>query len=50
MLRRGLERMLEKEAEASPVGNEEEARAWRDRLSEIQRKRGASRTSPPTGS
>ncbi len=30
----------EKEANASPVDDEEEASAWRDRLPEIQRKRG----------
>jgi hypothetical protein len=40
VLRRGLERMREKEMDASPVDNEEEACAWRDKLSEIQRKRG----------
>jgi hypothetical protein len=40
VLRRGLERMREKEMVASPVDNEEEACAWLDKLSKIQRKRG----------
>src|SRR3712207_8733858 len=32
--------MLEKEKDVSPVNTEEEARAWREKLSEIERRRG----------
>jgi site-specific DNA recombinase len=39
VLRRGLKRMLEKEMDASPVDNEQEAHRWREKLSEIERKR-----------
>jgi hypothetical protein len=38
-LRRGLQRMLEKEQEASAVAHEGEAHVWREKLSEIGRKR-----------
>jgi site-specific DNA recombinase len=38
-LRRGLQKMLEREQEASSVDHEEEQRVWREKLSEIGRKR-----------
>jgi site-specific DNA recombinase len=38
-LRRGLQRMIEKEKEASAVDHEGEAHIWQERLSEIGRKR-----------
>jgi hypothetical protein len=38
-LRRGLQRMLEKEKEASAVDLEGEARIWQEKLSEIKSKR-----------
>jgi site-specific DNA recombinase len=38
-LRRGLQRMLEKEREASAANHEGEVRIWQEKLSEIKRKR-----------
>jgi hypothetical protein len=38
-LRRGLQKMLEREQEASAVDHEGEAHVWREKLSEIGRKR-----------